>query len=134
MEITEIRVFPKQGQDKKRQGYVTVTFSNKFVVRNIKIIQGATGLFIAMPSRKVKYNCPTCSTKNESGSRFCNQCGKELPSINVEPAEAKTEHKDIAHPITQEFRDYLQRSILEAFEKEKASHGGKEELASVDAI
>ena len=54
MEITEIRVFPKEGQDKKLKAYTTVTFDDSFVVRNIKVIQGSSGLFIAMPSRKMK--------------------------------------------------------------------------------
>ena len=54
MEITEIRIFPKEGQDKKLKAYTTVTFDDVFVIRNIKVIQGAKGLFIAMPSRKMK--------------------------------------------------------------------------------
>ena len=78
MEITEIRVFPKEGQDKKLKAYTTVTFDNAFVVRNIKIIQGSSGLFIAMPSRKMKLSCLKCGFKNEVGSKFCNQCGGTL--------------------------------------------------------
>ena len=39
MEITEIRIFPKEGQDKKLKAYATVTFDDAFVVRNIKVIQ-----------------------------------------------------------------------------------------------
>ena len=78
MEITEIRVFLKEGQDKKLKAYATVTFDNVFVVRNIKVIQGANGLFIAMPSRKLKTSCPKCNFKNEVGSKFCNQCAAEL--------------------------------------------------------
>ncbi len=122
MEITEIRIFLKEGPDKKLKGYVTVTFDNVFVVRNIKIIQGAEALFIAMPSRKAKNSCPKCNFRNEVGSRFCNHCGAEVPSgIEQERApEAKTEHRDIAHPITQEFREYLQTKILETYKKEAA--------------
>ncbi len=54
MEITEIKVFLKDSPDKKLKAYVTVTFDNAFVVRNIKIIEGTVGLVIAMPSRKIK--------------------------------------------------------------------------------
>ena len=117
MEITEIRIFPKEGQDKKLKAYATVTFENCFVVRNIKIIQGSDALFIAMPSRKMRHSCPKCNFKNESGSKFCNQCGSKLPDVQ-EDADAKAEHRDIAHPITQEFREYLQTKVLEAFNKE----------------
>lgn len=119
MEITEIRVFPKEGQDKKLKAYVTVTFDDCFVVRNIKVIQGANSLFIAMPSKKMKLVCKTCHIKNETGSRFCNYCGSAIaPEPLPHPADAKTDHRDIAHPITQKFREYLQDKVLETYEKE----------------
>lgn len=124
MEITEIRVFPKEGQDKKLKAYTTVTFDNAFVVRNIKVIQGSNGLFIAMPSRKVKNSCLKCGYKNETGSRFCNGCADKIPEVeNKEPVDVKAEHRDIAHPITQRFRDYLQAQILVAYEKETKKEG-----------
>jgi stage V sporulation protein G len=124
MEITEVRVFLKDSPDKKLKAYVTVTFDNAFVVRNIKIIEGTSGLFIAMPSRKIKQPCPKCGFKNELRSKYCNQCGTQIP-LPVQPVgqesvtNAQLEHKDIAHPITQSFREYLQKKILEAYEQEK---------------
>lgn len=123
MEITEIRVFLKEGQDKKLKAYVTITFDDVFVVRNIKVIQGSEALFIAMPSRKVKNTCPRCHFRNEVGSRYCGHCGAGISSA-VEPmrtADAKAEHRDIAHPITQQFRDHLQVKILEAYKREVAT-------------
>jgi stage V sporulation protein G len=137
MEITEIRVFQKEGQDKKLKAYATVTFDNSFVVRNIKVIQGASGLFIAMPSRKMKRLCQKCHSKNETGSKFCNHCGASIKpeNQNAELSNAKTEHRDIAHPITQQFREYLQTKILEAYEKEivaEDSLGSSSEKISSD--
>ncbi len=127
MEITEIRVFLKEGQDKKLKAYTTVTFDNVFVIRNIKVIQGANGLFIAMPSRKLKSPCPKCSFKNEVGSKFCNQCGASLPfvdqPVSAADLDSKSEHRDIAHPVTQPFREYLQSKILDAYKKEMGHHG-----------
>lgn len=127
MEITEVRIFEKDSPDKKLKAYAAVTFDNAFVVRNIKIIQGNNALFIAMPSRKVKQSCPKCSFKNEIRSKYCNQCGASLPVSDkpLMPAEnmlnqIQSEHKDIAHPITQAFRDHLQKRILEEYEKEKS--------------
>ena len=52
MEVTEVRVFPVD-EDKLR-AYVTITFDHCFVVRDLKIIRGTTGLFISMPSKKRK--------------------------------------------------------------------------------
>jgi len=124
MEITEIRIALKDSPDKKLKGYATVTFDNVFVVRNIKVIEGSGSLFIAMPSRKVKQACPKCNFKNELRSKYCNQCAALLPTApkateQQEGSNAQLEHKDIAHPITQAFREYLQKKVLEAFEQEK---------------
>ncbi|MFA5100688.1 MAG: SpoVG family protein [Candidatus Omnitrophota bacterium] len=128
MEVSEVRVFLKDSPDKKLKAYATVTFDDSFVVRNIKVIQGSNGVFIAMPSRKVKHPCPKCSFKNEFRSKFCNQCGGPIPIPPMMPLTnghgnghengAQAEHKDIAHPITQAFREVLQRRVLEAYELE----------------
>jgi stage V sporulation protein G len=53
MEITDIRIRKAAGEGKLK-AYVTVTFDECFVVHNVKIIDGKTGLFIAMPSRRTK--------------------------------------------------------------------------------
>jgi len=123
MEITEARVVLKNSPDKKLKAYATVTFDDAFVVRNIKVIEGTSGLFIAMPSRKIKHPCPKCNFKNELRSKYCNQCGGQIPVVSSVPAMAaigssQLEHKDIAHPITQPFREHLQKKVLEAYEQE----------------
>lgn len=127
MEITEVKIFLKDSPDKKLKAYATVTFDNAFVVRNIKVIEGTSGLFIAMPSRKIKQPCLKCNFRNEARSKYCNQCGVTLPVSVRTPgpeasAEAQLEHRDIAHPITQAFREYLQKKVLEGYEQEK-THG-----------
>ena len=125
MEITEVRIILKESSDNKLKAYATVTFDNVFVVRDIKVIQGGTGLFIAMPSRKVKQACPKCSFKNELRSKYCNQCAQVLP-VEISPQRtedapsSQAEHRDIAHPITQSFRESLQEKVLQAYNQEKA--------------
>jgi len=52
MEITEVRVFPVN--EEKLKAYATITFDRCFVVRDLKVIQGNNGLFVAMPSKKRK--------------------------------------------------------------------------------
>jgi len=126
VEITEVRVFLKEGADKKLKAYSTVTFDNAFVVRNVKVIEGNKGLFVAMPSRKLRKPCPKCGHSNVIRCKFCNECGTSLASseadlqIPQDPHERQSEHRDIAHPITPEFRDYLQKKVLEAYEQEKS--------------
>ncbi len=52
MEITEVRVFPVD--EERLKAYVTITFDDCFVVRDLKVINGNSGLFVAMPSKKRK--------------------------------------------------------------------------------
>jgi stage V sporulation protein G len=81
MEITDIRI-RKVSSEGKLKAYVTVTFDQCFVIHNVKIIEGKTGVFIAMPSRKTRTG----------------------------------EYKDVAHPITPEFRGRLQERILAEYD------------------
>src|SRR3954464_6845919 len=52
MEITDVRVFPVDEDQLK--AYVTITLDNCFVVRDLKVISGSDGLFIAMPAKRRK--------------------------------------------------------------------------------
>ena len=51
MEITDVRI-RKIATEGKMKAIVSITFDNEFVVHDIKVIEGQSGLFIAMPSRK----------------------------------------------------------------------------------
>ncbi len=52
MEITEVKVFTVN--EERLKAYVSITLDNCFVVRDLKIINGNGGLFVAMPSKKRK--------------------------------------------------------------------------------
>jgi stage V sporulation protein G len=80
MEITDIRI-RRVTAEGKLKAYVTVTFDACFVVHNVKVIEGKSGVFIAMPSRKTRTG----------------------------------EYKDVAHPITPDFRATIQGRILDAY-------------------
>ena len=121
MEITEVKVILKEGPDKKLKAYATLTIDNSFVVRNVKVIKGNKGLFVAMPSRKMREACPKCNYKNAIRSKFCNQCGANLPLPGPRDPNQEirqSEHRDIAHPITLECREYIQKKVLDAYEAE----------------
>lgn len=53
MDITDIRI-RRVYDEGKLKAYVTVTFDDCFVVHNVKVIEGKSGAFIAMPCRKTK--------------------------------------------------------------------------------
>ena len=51
MQITDVRI-RKISKEGKMKAIVSVTFDDQFVVHDIKVIEGQSGYFIAMPSRK----------------------------------------------------------------------------------
>jgi stage V sporulation protein G len=121
MNITEVRIFPTKSKDGRLKAYATMTFDDWFVIRNVKIIQGNSSLFVAMPSRKAMDPCPRCGFKNVRGSKFCNDCGSGMSrpqGAHDDPKKRQSEHMDIAHPIKQECRVYIQDKILDSFKKE----------------
>jgi stage V sporulation protein G len=122
MELTEVRIKLAGDRDEKLKAFCTITLDNCFVVRDIKVIRGTKGPFVAMPSRKLMDFCPRCGSKNHLRARFCNECGRRLAPERAarEPGGRARLHADIAHPIHREFRGYLERNILEAYERELA--------------
>ena len=50
MKITEVRITLRD--DGKLRAFASITFDDCFVVRGLKVIEGNTGLFVAMPSRR----------------------------------------------------------------------------------
>lgn len=121
-----MRVSIQEHPQTRLKAYATLTFDQSFVVRNVKVIAGRHGLFVAMPSRKPKVGCAACRFRNESGSRFCSQCGiaisRPAPVAGAGDLDGPEAigHRDIAHPITVEFRQYLQHAVLDAYEAERA--------------
>lgn len=120
MEITEVRVKLMDDPHDRLQGFCSITFDSSFVIRDLKIIQGAKGSFVAMPSRKLTDRCPRCNTKNHLRSLHCNQCGaKLLEDRAVKDADGRAKlYADIAHPINSECREMIQKKVLEAYEEE----------------
>lgn len=54
MEVTEVKVFPVRNEDDRLKAFATITFDDCFIVRDLKVINGNEGLFVAMPSKKRK--------------------------------------------------------------------------------
>ncbi len=84
MEITEININVRD--EEKLKAFVNITFDDVFVVRGLKVIQGNSGLFVCMPSRKM-----TDGT-----------------------------YKDIAHPINNDFRQAMEKLILDEYHRRLA--------------
>jgi len=121
--ITEVRIkLMEDGNENERlQAFCSVTFDDAFVVRDLKIIEGTKGSFVAMPSRKLTDRCNQCGCKNHLRARFCNQCGGKLDENRAtRDADGRAKlHADIAHPINSACREVIQGAVLKAFQEEK---------------
>ena len=131
MQITEVRIKlmdeSSQNGNERLHAFGSITFDDMFVVRDLKIIEGTKGLFVAMPSRKLTDKC-RCGTKNPLRSRYCSNCGYQLDenrAIRGSDGRAKL-HADIAHPINQGCREMIQSAVLEEYnaERERAKQPG----------
>lgn len=89
MEITEVVVYPIT--EEKLKAYVTLTFDNCFVVRDLKVIKAQKGYFVAMPNKKRRDGVI----------------------------------RDIAHPLNQEMRDYIEEKVLEKYRELVNETGGE---------
>jgi stage V sporulation protein G len=120
MEITEVRVKLMEDASERLRAFCSITFDNCFVVRDLKIIEGTHGPFVAMPSRKLTAHCPKCGCKNHLRAQFCNQCGtrfRETRAPRDEEGRPRL-YADIAHPINSECREMIQQRVIRAFQDE----------------
>jgi stage V sporulation protein G len=121
VEITEVRIKLMEDPSERLQAFCSITFDDCFVIRDLKIIEGANGPFVAMPSRKLTAHCPQCGCKNHLRAGYCNQCGsrlKEDRAVRDEEGRAKL-YADIAHPINSACREMIQQKVIEFFAKEQ---------------
>src|SRR5579863_7718126 len=119
--ITEVRIKLMEDNNERLQAFCSVTFDDCFVIRDLKIIEGTKGSFVAMPSRKLSDRCNHCGCKNHLRARFCNQCGGRLDedrAIRDQDGRAKL-HADIAHPINSACREVIQSAVIRSYQEEK---------------
>jgi stage V sporulation protein G len=120
MEISEVRVKLVERSSERLRAFCSITLDKDFVIRDLKIIDGTNGAFVAMPSRKLADRCTRCGSKNHLRAKFCNECGQKL-NENRAPKDVQGRaklHADVAHPINAECRERIQTAVIEAFEAE----------------
>lgn len=121
MNITEVRIkLADRLHYGKLLGFATVTIDNCFCIKDVKIVDGRKGPFVAMPCRKLADKCDWCRTKNHLRQRHCGGCGKPL-----DPERAEKDHEgrpilyvDICHPTNHECRFNLRDRVLAEWQAE----------------
>lgn len=120
MEITEVRIKLVEHAAERLLAFCSITIDGAFVVRDLKIIGGPSGPFVAMPSRKLSAHCHACGFKNPLRAGYCNQCGKkqaEQPPPRDDDGRLRL-YADIAHPINAACRERLQQRVVTEYEAE----------------
>ena len=128
MEITEVRIKLMDEPGDRLKAFCSITFDDCFVIRDLKIIEGSSGPFVAMPSRKLTSHCPHCGMKNHLRALYCNQCGARLEENRAstdDEGRAKL-YADIAHPINSSCREMIQERVISEYhqERERATQPG----------
>lgn len=85
IEVTSVTIRPFTSEDEKLKAFASIILNNCFVVKDLKVIEGNNGRFVAMPSRRGKDGI----------------------------------FHDIAHPLNQETRDTIEKTVLGAYEREE---------------
>lgn len=117
MEITDVQVNLCGGGEDRLRAYCAVVFDDSFVVHNVRVIEKADGILVAMPSRKLTAKCPVCHFKNPIDSSYCGNCGTRLrdqAAIKKLQRDSKL-HFDIAHPINPDCRRMIEAAVIEAY-------------------
>lgn len=119
MEITEVRIKLVDGGAERLLAFCSITIDAAFVVRDLKLIGGPAGPFVAMPSRKLCGHCPSCGFKNPLRASYCNQCGGRVEGAVPRDEGGRTRlYADIAHPINAACRELIERRIVQEYESE----------------
>ena len=120
MDISEVRIKLVTNGAERLLAFCSITIDAAFVVRDLKLIGGPVGPFVAMPSRKLCAHCHGCSAKNPIRANYCNQCGgRRSAGMAARDADGRMRlYADIAHPINAACRDMLQKRIVAEYEHE----------------
>ncbi len=118
MEITEIRIKLMEDSEDRLRAFCSITIDSCFVVRDLKIIDGTSGPFVAMPSRKLSGHCQRCKHKNHLRATYCNHCGVKLQMDADSYDSPQKLYADVAHPINSECREMIQNAVIEEFKAE----------------
>ena len=127
MNITEVKIIlaaEDLGFNQHIRAFASVVVNDELCIRDMKVLRGAKGLFVAMPSRKILDRCHFCLTKNHLRARFCNQCGGRLNENRAEVDEDGRSklHSDVCHPINHGVRVELEQAVLDGYEVALREH------------
>ena len=120
MQLSEVRIKLVDGGAERLLAFCSITIDGAFVVRDMKLIGGPAGPFVAMPSRKLCTHCHGCGFKNPIKANYCNQCGGKLGAGQAaRDADGRVRlYADIAHPINAACREMIQKRVVSEYEAE----------------
>lgn len=92
MNITDVKVFPRNSEQLK--AFANIVIDDAFIIKNIKVINGKNGLFVAMPSQKSKTgeykdiaHPLNTDTRNHIEQLILQKYNETIAEMPAEPAE-----------------------------------------------
>lgn len=110
------------------RAFASITLNDSLALRDLRVVEGDRGLFVAMPSRKLADKCPECSMKNPLRAHYCNNCGARLEddrvlvgndgTVPLSPDGRPRMHVDVTYPINPACRKLIHDAVLAAYHAE----------------
>ncbi len=120
--ITEVQIklAGQETRDDRCLAYVTIVLDSCFIIYDIRIVRGREDHWVvAMPDRPARIVCKHCGVKIAISSEFCNRCGQQQPAV----VPGSKRFDSVCNPITQECRTSMDKTILDAYEKQLSLAG-----------
>lgn len=121
MRLTAIEVkLPEPNLPRGRLlAYVSLTLDGLLAIHDCKLIEGKDRIFLDFPKHKLTDRC-CCGSKNPVDQRYCGQCGALLgdPAPRYAEGGRRLVHTSTVFPIAGEFRAYLEREVIAAYQAE----------------
>ena len=121
MEFSDIKVQLLAEPRDSLRAYVNLTIDECLVLRDIKVIEGSKGLFVAMPSQEITRSCERCRGTNPVRARFCSHCAQppsDYPRQMLNGRRPRP-YTDVVHPINRTGRELFESTILTAYQRER---------------
>ncbi len=91
--------------------YCNIYLDNCFVIQEVRFVSNSDGIRVSMPDRKLSFRFK-CGHKNSFDNSYCSTCGTRRSQDDASCVNRR--YIDTCHPITQEFRHYINAQVTAA--------------------
>lgn len=125
MNITHVEIDIPIHRSGRLLAFAKVLLDDEFVIHNLRVIDGNSNIYVAMPARKLESPCKACGRFNHLQASFCCDCGSAQEeerfahhqdgSPMIRANGQRRIYEDVAHPINEAGREKVEGAVLKAY-------------------